>query len=50
MKNFILACLAAAALMSLTACNTPNDGQPRTFSNYDPGPQHIDVMGDTWHN
>jgi hypothetical protein len=48
MKNFILACLAAAALMSLTACTTPNDGQPKAF--YNPGPQHIDNLGDTWHN
>jgi hypothetical protein len=48
MKNFILACLAAAALMSLTACTTPNDGQPKIFTDH--GPQHIDNLGDSWHN
>ncbi len=38
MKNFILACLAAA-LVALSACTTPDKGQPTTSSN--PGPQQI---------
>jgi outer membrane protein assembly factor BamE (lipoprotein component of BamABCDE complex) len=48
MKNFIFACLAAAALMSLTACTTPDDGHSRTF--HDHGPQPMDNLGNGWHN